>query len=158
MGLNKKGTPEPVFQDAILNGKKLVINHNTMNIPLKDFYIMQMTNQTHMLEKGMYDPHLTSGIEEIPGDYPNMVSYHILHLISELGEVLEADKRWKSHRKDKEDLEEKKDEVMDLIIIALNLAIYSEISPNELEIRLKNKMQVNRDRLNQNQLNQIRTT
>lgn len=147
MGLNKIKTQEQIFQDAILNSKKFVVNHNSINIPLKDFYTMQMTNQMHMLEKGLYDPHLMSGIKEIPGDYPNMVSYHILHLISELGEVLEADKRWKSHRKDKNNLDEKKDEIMDLIIIALNLAIYSEISADELETRLKSKMQVNRDRL-----------
>ena len=163
MGINNRE-----FDDAILNNKKVIpklankyededgyILPEIMvpeldivtPIPLSELYLLQLENQMLMIKNKVYDNHLLEGIEQIPADNPGMTSYHMLHLLSELGEVLEADKRWKSHRRDKFDLNEKQDEIMDLLIISLNLAIYSGIEINDLEQKLLDKMLTNRKRL-----------
>lgn len=64
--------------------------------------------------------------EKIPGDSVFWFKYHMLAMMEELGEVLMADKRWKTHRK-KYNKDEKLDELADVFITFLNLLIFSDI-------------------------------
>lgn len=107
----------------------------------KDIYNEQIKFQNRV--KQTYD----FEVDELPDDIVQGFSYNIQHLISEIGEVLEADKRWKSMRKSKYDRKAKIQEICDCFIVLMNVAIYSGIDPQELETELLYKLAVNRTRL-----------
>lgn len=106
----------------------------------KDIYKEQIKFQDKV--KGTYD----FEVNELPADIVQGFSYNVQHLVSEIGEVLEADKRWKSMRKSKFDRQAKIQEICDCFIVLMNIAIYSGIDPDELELELLYKMVVNRTR------------
>ena len=86
----------------------------------KDLFDMQKSNQINMLKNGMYDQYIdwvTKNERKLPIDHPQLASYHIQQLISEIGEVLDADKRWKNMRNDKYDKDNKLDEIADCFIV-----------------------------------------
>ena len=87
-------------------------------------------------------------IVELPSDNPKLVSYHVQQLISEIGEVLAADKRWKNYRNVFVDVENKKEEIADCFIVLMNIAIYSGMSSEELFEQIENKIKKNFDRIN----------
>ncbi len=87
-------------------------------------YNLQIRNQKKIIEKGLYDVP-QSELTNLPTDNPKLMSYHIKHLMSEIGEILDADKRWKSFRNGKFDDEEKIKEIADCFIVLMNIAIYS---------------------------------
>lgn len=70
---------------------------------------------------------------QLPGDNLNWFSYHIQAMVEELGEVMKADKRWKTHRNARYVREEKLDEIADVFITAMNIAIHSGFSAEEVE-------------------------
>lgn len=107
----------------------------------KDIYVQQIKFQEKV--KDTYD----FEVHNIPEDNVQGFSYHVQHLISEIGEVLESDKRWKSMRNSKYDKKSKMQEICDCFIILMNIAIYSGLKPEDLEIELLYKMSVNRTRL-----------
>ena len=74
-----------------------------------------------------------------PGDHLNQFSYHVQAMVEEMGEVMKADKRWKTHRNTRYVPEEKLDELADVFITAMNLAIHSGFSYDDIarEICLK---------------------
>jgi len=85
----------------------------------------------------------------LPDDRPDLVSYHALGLISEIGEVLQADKRWKLWRKgDKSsNQEELEKEIADCWLFMINLTLVYNIDFDKLfdvfikkhnEVRKKN--------------------
>lgn len=82
-------------------------------------------------------------IQNIPEDNIHICSYHIQQLISEIGEVLSADKRWKNFRNEKLDIENKKEEIADCFIVLMNIAIYSGMSAKDLESSICNKIDEN---------------
>ena len=92
---------------------------------IKDIYKKQIDFQNSIKDK--YDFELN----ELPADNVNGFSYHIQHLISEIGEVLTADKRWKNLRKSYFNVEEKEDEIADCFIVLMNIAIFSGIEPEK---------------------------
>lgn len=106
----------------------------------KDIYKEQIKFQNRV--KDTYD----FKVEDLPDDIVQGFSYNVQHLISEIGEVLEADKRWKSMRKSKYDRAAKIQEICDCFIVLMNVAIYSGIDPEELETELLYKLAVNRTR------------
>lgn len=69
---------------------------------------------------------------KLPCDNSNIASYHVQQLISEIGEVLSSDKRWKNYRNDFVDMDNKKEEIADCFIALMNIAIYSGMSADEL--------------------------
>ena len=83
----------------------------------------------------------------LPKDKPELASYHIQQLISEIGEVLQADKRWKNFRNDHIDMVNKKEEIADCFIVLMNVAIYSGMSSEELFEQIENKIKKNFDRI-----------
>ena len=64
----------------------------------------------------------------LPVDDLNWFTYHSLAMIEEMGEVMKADKRWKTHRNCRYEKDEKLDEIADVFITAMNIAMYSGFS------------------------------
>ena len=84
----------------------------------------------------------------LPKDRPDLVSYHIQQLISEIGEVLQADKRWKNFRNEHVDTANKKEEIADCFIVLMNIALFSGISADEMFDIITSKQKKNFSRIN----------
>lgn len=93
-----------------------------------------MILQQVMMKKGLYDE-ISKNVESdlLPQDDINLFRYHCVQLLSEIGEVLEADKRWKSHRNNDFSRDEKIKEIADCIAVIFNIAIFSGVMADELE-------------------------
>lgn len=94
----------------------------------------QVNFQQMLLDSGKYDNFTDNTEKRLPVDDVRLFSYHMQQIMSELGEVLAADKRWKSHRNEtsNEMLEHKKEELADCLIVFMNLCIFSGISSREI--------------------------
>lgn len=105
----------------------------------KEIYKMQIDNQSLLIDNHLYD-----GVNDIslPSDNVFLSSYHIQQLISEIGEVLAADKRWKNIRNDKYDYDNKLEEIADCFIVTMNVAMFSGISAEDLEKAIVDKMKI----------------
>ena len=116
-----------------------------MSKSFEDLYERQRKNQQDMIKAGMYDDYVdfvTRSEKELPFDHPRLASYHVQQLVSEIGEVLEADKRWKNIRNGKYDRNGKLDEISDCMIVLLNIAMYSGYTADELYNAVSNKMDI----------------
>ena len=82
-----------------------------------------------------------------PCDNPQLFEYHIAAMIEELGEVLKADKRWKSHRNTSFNESEKLDELADVFITAINLALWSGFDGVDITCAIASKLKENFKRL-----------
>lgn len=82
-----------------------------------------------------------------PHDNPQLFEYHIAAMIEELGEVLKADKRWKSHRNTAFNEDEKLDELADVFITAMNLALWSGFDGVDITCAIAAKFKENFNRL-----------
>lgn len=111
----------------------------------KNDKLVKMFEMQKFLQK-----HLTNA--ELPADRPDLVSYHALGLFTELGEVLQADKRWKlwSEADKSNNIEEVKSEIADCWLFLINLTLVHNIDANELfdlflnkhnKVRAKNKLE-----------------
>lgn len=125
-----------------MSGK--MINHSPT---LAELFELQQVNQNKMLVSGMYDDHKSQGTEMAPVDDTKLMSYHIQQLISEIGEVLEADKRWKNFRNRKYDKEGKLDEIADCFIVVMNIAMFSGFDGKELSDAVVKKLNEIQERL-----------
>ena len=84
---------------------------------------------------------------DIPKDDPNEMAHHLLGLVTEVGEVSQADKRWKKNKRNKHyDFQEKLDEIADCFIFLLNVCIYSDITPWQILEAINNKVDENKRR------------
>ena len=109
-----------------------------------DVFEKQAENQRVMLGKGMYDGFADSSIDkytELPIDDPKLCSYHIQQLVSEIGEVLEADKRWKNFRNNAYDKDAKLDEIADCFIVLMNIAMFSGFDSVDIYDAVCNKIE-----------------
>ena len=112
-----------------------------------DLYNQQMDFQSDLIRKGVYEDYCVGGGEvKLPADYPRLESYQIQQLVSEIGEVLEADKRWKSFRNCKYDKAGKKDEIADCFIVLMNVAAFSGLSAEDVLEAIEKKITVNNER------------
>lgn len=84
---------------------------------------------------------------EEPHDNPVKFEYHMAAMVEELGEVLKADKRWKTHRNVTFVPDEKLDELADVFITAINLSLWSGFTVDEIIRALNNKLSENFRRL-----------
>jgi NTP pyrophosphatase (non-canonical NTP hydrolase) len=109
-----------------------------------DIYNRQIEFQQLLLQKGVYNKQSMS----LPKDSPDLSSYHIQQLISEVGEVLSADKRWKSYRNEHIDMSNKKEEIADCFIVLMNIALFSNMNADELFDTIVKKQNVNFERVN----------
>ena len=76
---------------------------------------------------------LVTGEDNLPRDNTHGFSYHIQAMVEEMGEVMKADKRWKTHRNTRYVPEEKLDEIADVFITAMNIAIHSGFTASQVE-------------------------
>lgn len=83
----------------------------------------------------------------LPCDDIHWFSITIPLLIEEIGEVLKEDKRWKAFRNVKFDPQAKKDELVDVFIVMLNLLIFSDVNIEEFLAKVNAKIDVNTKRL-----------
>ena len=111
-----------------------------------DMFEKQAENQRVMFEKGMYydfsdNPAIDGKFTELPLDDPKLCSYHIQQLMSEIGEVLEADKRWKNFRNDAYDKDEKLREIADCFIVLMNIAMFSGFDSKDVYMAICDKIE-----------------
>lgn len=120
-------------------------------ITFKELYDMQIQNQELLLKEGKYDNFGGDSSKwYLPNDNVKLSSYHIQQLMSEIGELLHADKRWKNIRNDKNDIDNKKEEIADCFIVLMNIAMFSGINEDALEKEIIHKMEIFRERINKN--------
>lgn len=112
-------------------------------INFEEIFQKQMQNQNRMLALGLYE---NENVVEVPFDNVKISSYHIQQLISEIGEVLSADKRWKNFRNEKYDKENKLEEIADCFIVLMNIAMFSGISYDMLIEKLNEKIEIVKER------------
>lgn len=126
--------------------------NSKMQLPVSfnSLYNVQLNNQQKLMDQKAYEGFTAKQDQVLPVDDPHLCSYHVQQLISEIGEVLEADKRWKNFRNKKNDSKNKLDEIADCFIVVMNLAIFSGFDACELERAIKKKLQVVLERIEQN--------
>ena len=104
----------------------------------------QAENQRMMFERGMYgfvdNPEVDGKYTELPIDEPKLASYHIQQLVSEIGEVLDADKRWKNFRNDFYNRDAKLEELADCFIVLMNISMFSGFSADEVYNAISSKI------------------
>lgn len=111
-------------------------------------FVKQKVFQSKLAAKGGYeDQGLGKGEVKLPADLPKVCSYQVQQLISEIGEVLEADKRWKSYRNGRYDKAGKLDEIADCFIVLMNIAMFSGFSANDILSAIESKIATNNERV-----------
>ena len=124
-----------------------------MSKGLDSLFERQGEIQREMHKQGMYAGFVSQELSDeiamtgLPIDSPTLSSYHVQHLISEIGEVLDADKRWKNFRNEKYDKAAKVDELADCFIVLMNICMYSDINAGELELAIMDKQNTVKDRV-----------
>lgn len=108
-----------------------------------DFFNDQVAFQKEVNEKFGYN----AKVENIPEDNVEVAKYHMLALMEETGELVKSDKRWKNYRNTHYDKSNKLEELSDCFITLFNVAMYSGISAEELELALTKKMDENIKRI-----------
>jgi NTP pyrophosphatase (non-canonical NTP hydrolase) len=121
---------------------RMKMRNGKTNNPLtfQDLFNIQKANQSKMLQDGMYDAFKSESTTTIPVDDVKLMSYHIQQLMSEIGEVLDADKRWKNFRNQKYDENAKLEEIADCFIVLMNIAMFSGFNGVELTNAIINKL------------------
>lgn len=120
---------------------KMTTNGKMNNpITLQDLFNVQKANQSKMLQDGMYDMFKSESTHSIPVDDVKLMSYHIQQLMSEIGEVLDADKRWKNFRNQKYNENAKLEEIADCFIVMMNIAMFSGFDGPQLVDAIEKKL------------------
>ena len=78
----------------------------SVDVSFENAFKKQLRNQQDLVAKHTYDDYMSSNDyfelidcdTSLPYDSVQLCSYHIQQLMSEIGEVLDADKRWKNFR------------------------------------------------------------
>lgn len=112
-----------------------------------DLFNKQVENQNTMLRNDMYD---IVEVDKAPVDNVELFSYHIQQLVSEIGEVLDADKRWKNFRNNKYDKEAKAEELADCFIVLMNICMFSGLSGEDMEKAISSKIDKVTARISEN--------
>lgn len=82
-----------------------------------------------------------------PQDNPKLFQYHMTAMAEELGEILKADKRWKTHRNATYARDEKLDEIADMFITGMNISMWSGYEVRDVLEAIENKISVNNNRI-----------
>lgn len=130
----------------------------SVDVSFENAFRKQLENQQTMIDRHMYDGNINDQEYEelvveghmIPYDSVSLGSYHIQQLVSEIGEVLDADKRWKNFRNEKYDPEAKLDEIADCFIVLMNVAIFSGFNANDIMSAVNLKLDVVKKRIADN--------
>ena len=116
---------------------------NGKNKTLEECYDEQVKFQKEVVKKYGYNV----DVKNIPEDNIEVAKYHMLALLEEVGELVKSDKRWKNYRNTNYDKSNKLEELSDCFITLFNVAMYSGISAEELELALTKKMDENMKRI-----------
>lgn len=108
----------------------------TPDLTFASLFNQQAKTQNVILSKGLY----LGYTGEVPMDVPTLASYHVQQLVSEIGEVLHADKRWKNFRNEGFDRTNKVEEIADCFIVLMNIAMFSGVSAEEMEQAIADKI------------------
>lgn len=122
----------------------------SVDVSFENAFKKQLHNQQVLVDKHTYDDYMSSNDyfelidcgTSLPYDSVQLCSYHVQQLMSEIGEVLDADKRWKNFRNEKYDPEAKLDEIADCMIVLMNLAIFSGFNATDLMSAVNAKLDV----------------
>lgn len=81
---------------------------------------------------------------KVPVDNPSAMAKHLFGLLGEVGEVSQADQRWKTNgRNTHYDRVNKLEEIADCFIYLLNVCIYSDFTDYDLLDAVKEKQDKN---------------
>jgi NTP pyrophosphatase (non-canonical NTP hydrolase) len=119
----------------------------TMTIGKNNNGVPNQGTLTHLFEQQIDFQKAVTKISDLPVDSAEWSSYHLLAMMEELGEILKADKRWKTHRNKHYDPANKLEEVVDVFITAINIAVFSNIDANVLYQAVLDKINKNIKRL-----------
>ena len=122
----------------------------SVDVSFENAFKKQLRNQQTLVDKHTYDDYMSSNdyfelIDcdvSLPHDSVQLCSYHIQQLVSEIGEVLDADKRWKNFRNEKYDPDAKLDEIADCMIVLMNIAIFSGFNATDVMSAVNTKLDV----------------
>lgn len=122
-------------------GKNITVTENitVTNDTFKELFLMQQLFQHRVA--------VTDKPVTLPCDNPTLFQYHMTAMTEEMGEVLKADKRWKTHRNTAHNPEEKLDEIADCFITMMNVAMWSGFSNEDIYEAIKGKIEQNNKRL-----------
>ena len=109
-------------------------------VSFQNLFNRQKANQIRMLQVGMYDSFKSKSTKTAPVDDIKLMSYHVHQLMSEIGEVLDADKRWKNFRNQKYDENAKLEEIADCFIVMMNIVMFSGFDGNQLVDAIDKKL------------------
>ena len=109
-------------------------------VSFQNLFNRQKANQIRMLQVGMYDSFKSKSTKTVPVDDIKLMSYHVQQLMSEIGEVLDADKRWKNFRNQKYDENAKLEEIADCFIVMMNIVMFSGFDGNQLVDAIDKKL------------------
>lgn len=122
--------------------------HTPEGITFANLFWHQQENQNAMLKSDMYDGFKSEGTKITPTDDPKLMSYHIQQLVSEIGEVLSSDNRWKNFRNRKFDKDNKLEEIADCFIVMMNIAMYSGFNASDVVEAITAKLNKVTERVN----------
>lgn len=122
----------------------------SVDISFGSAFTKQLRNQQALVDKHTYDDYMSSNDyfelidcdASLPYDSVQLCSYHVQQLMSEIGEVLDADKRWKNFRNEKYDPDAKLDEIADCFIVLMNVAIFSGFNATDVMSAVNAKLDV----------------
>ena len=122
----------------------------SVDVSFENAFKKQLCNQQALVDKHTYDDYMSSNDyfelidcdASLPHDSVQLCSYHIQQLMSEIGEVLDADKRWKNFRNEKYDPDAKLDEIADCMIVLMNIAIFSGFNATDVMSAVNTKLDV----------------
>ena len=122
----------------------------SVDVSFENAFKKQLHNQQVLVDKHTYDDYMSSNDyfelidcgTSLPYDSVQLCSYHIQQLMSEIGEVLDADKRWKNFRNEKYDPDAKLDEIADCMIVLMNIAIFSGFNATDVMSAVNTKLDV----------------
>ena len=115
---------------------------NPSAITFKELLDKQLVNQDKMLHDGKYNGYKLDTTITVPVDDVKLASYHAQQLMSEIGEVLDADKRWKNFRNNKYDRDAKVEELADCFIVLMNIAMFSGVDAKEFVDAINQKLDI----------------
>lgn len=107
----------------------------------------QMKNQNCLLMAGKYDDFKSMNTDMLPVDDIRLASYHVQQLMSEIGEILDADKRWKNFRNEKYDKDAKLEEIADCFIVLMNIAMFSGFDGLQMQDAIVKKLNIFSERI-----------
>jgi len=129
--------------DINVSWNKLILPEETA---FSTLFNMQKKNQELMMAAGLYEGFIY-GQENLPTDDTKLMSYHVLQLMSEIGELLDSDKRWKNFRNVKFEKDEKLKELADCFIVLMNVVMFSGFSAEEMVRAIADKIVTVRQRI-----------